>query len=83
MKFSSHLSNWITLRGSILQCSPLGPLCYIVLISDLNLSLPNIKYVDDVTLCNIFCTPDESQLNKVSLQLNDWSSIKVAQISSK
>ena len=65
----------------MLQGSPLGPLCYIVLISDLSLSLPNIKYVNDVTVCDIFCSPGESQLDEVSLQLNDWSSINGAQIS--
>ena len=28
VNFSCHLSNWITLRGSMTQGSPLGPLCY-------------------------------------------------------
>ena len=65
------------------QGSPLGPLCYIVLISDLSPSLPNIKYVNDVTVYEIFCSPGESQLDEASLQLNDWSSINGAQISSK
>ena len=66
------------------QGLPLGPLCYIVSISDLYLSLPNMKYVDDVTVRDIFCSPYESQLDEVSLRLNDWFSInETTQISLK
>ena len=83
LKFSSHLSNWMTLRGSMPQGSPLGPLCNIVSISDFNISLTNIKYVDDVTVCNIFCSPGENQFDAVLLQFYDWPSINGAQISSK
>ena len=39
VKFSGHLSNKITLIGSIPQDSPLGPLCHIVSISYLDLSI--------------------------------------------
>ena len=36
-----------------------------------------------MTVCDIFCFPCENQLDEMSLQLNDWSSINGAQINSK
>ena len=60
--------------------SQLG-LCSIGSISDLTQSLPNIKCDDDVAVCTIFRSPNKSQLDEASLQLNDWSGTIGAQIS--
>ena len=77
VRADSHLSGWLQLKGGMPQGSGLGPLCFLVLIDDLQPNCPVHKYVDDTTLTEIISSPqsvEPSKMPQYLQQLLSWSS---------
>jgi hypothetical protein len=56
VRIGNHRSRELQLNGAMPQGSWLGPLCFLVMIDDLNVDCLIHKYVDDTTLTELFQT---------------------------
>ena len=78
VKVGNSLSSWSTLNGGVPQGTKLGPLLFIVMINDLEVSLPMVKYVDDTTVSESLDNKDvvpgnETEINEVARQVLKYS----------
>ena len=75
VRINKDVSNWLTLNGAMPQGSWLGPLCFIVYVSDMELpgNLMKHKYIDDTTLSESLSTPSDSNLQSATGSLVTWS----------
>jgi hypothetical protein len=81
VKINGHFSKWIESTAGMPQGTWLGPLSFIVLINDLNISCPTHKFVDDVTLTEILPSKTiPSAMQHFLSELHLWSSSNFMQI---
>ena len=81
VKINGHFSKWIESTAGMPQGTWLGPLSFIVLINDLNISCPTHKFVDDVTLTEILPSKTiPSAMQRFLSELHLWSSSNFMQI---
>ena len=75
VKIGNEVSSWLSLTGSMPQGSCLGPLCFVVYISDM--SFPSNmwihKYIDDTTISEQINSDNESQLQQAADAMETWS----------
>ena len=72
VKLGKDVSDWLSLNGAMPQGSWLGPLCFIIYVSDMDL-VPGIKthkYIDDTTFSETILTASESKLQTL---VSHWS----------
>jgi hypothetical protein len=50
VKIGQTVSEWCHIHGGVPQGTKLGPLLFITMINDMELTLPDVKYVDDTTM---------------------------------
>ena len=53
VKLGQHKSSWRSIHAGVPQGTKLGPLFFLVMINDLQTTLPLYKYVDDCTVYEI------------------------------
>ena len=86
VKVGKEQSGWVELNGGVPQGTKLGPLLYIVMINDLELDLPLVKFMDDSTTYEVIHHPDNtavSNLNKQALLVSSWSKLNNTQLNTK
>ena len=69
VKIGSNVSRWAVLRGGIPQGSWFGPLTFLILINDLETSLPLFKFVDDTTMVEVINQYGPSNFQAAANQL--------------
>ena len=73
VKVGSSYSQWSQINGGVPQGTKLGPLLFITMINDLELSLPIVKYVDDTTIFEIKTSSSNSVLPEAAKEVSVWS----------
>ncbi len=76
VKLGLELSTWLKLNGAVPQGSCLGPLCFIIYISDMNINadIMTHKYIDDITVTECLGDIRETQMQSVIDSIGTWSS---------
>ena len=74
VKIGTCKSQWTAINGGVPQGTKLGPLLFIMMIGDLQPSLPTVKYVDDTTMYEVVTSSDESKMQESVQEVIDWSS---------
>ena len=73
VKIGDIVSEWASLNGGLTQGSWLGPLIFIIFINDLHSDELLHKYIDDLTMSEIFNKDERSKMNNVLSEINQWS----------
>ena len=83
VKINKEVSDWLKINGSVPQGSKLGPLLFVIMIDDLQISTPDTelyKYVDDGTASEIIASPSDSRMQQTLDTVSHWSKENSAQI---
>ena len=72
VKLHGVCSEWTTVNGGVPQETKLGPLLFLVMINDLTLSLPAVKYVDDTTVYQVIRKDEVDILQQQLDELCAW-----------
>lgn len=83
VKLGQDVSEWLTMKGAMPQGSWLGPLSFIVHISDLNLPLRVHKYMDDTTISEAISTSEDSVMQNTANSVLEWSNKNNMKINAK
>jgi hypothetical protein len=83
IKLGQDVSDWLTLSGGMPQGSWLGPLCFIVFISDLSLDILLHKYMDDTTASEGFVHGHDSKLQEATDSIIQWSDNNKTKLNTK
>ena len=83
VKIGSNVSRWAVLRGGIPQGSWFGPLTFLILINDLETSLPLFKFVDDTTMVEVINQYGTSNFQAAANQLATWSQLNFMNVNSR
>jgi ribonuclease P/MRP protein subunit RPP40 len=67
------ISEWVSLNGGLPQGSWLGPLIFILFVNDLKSDELLHKYIDDLTISEIFNKNEGSKMNNVLNEIQQWS----------
>jgi Reverse transcriptase (RNA-dependent DNA polymerase) len=73
VKIGDIVSEWVHVNGGLPQGSWLGPLIFIMFINDLKSDELLHKYVDDLTVSEIFNKAEVSNMHNVLSEINQWS----------
>ena len=73
VRTSQSLSSWKELKGAMPQGLLLGPLSFLVLISDLSTGCPVHKYVDDTTLTELLPKHANTEMSTFLSNLLSWA----------
>ncbi len=76
VRMGKERSGWVELNGGVPQGTKLGPLLYIVMINDLELDLPLVKFMDDSTTYEVIHHPNDtaaSVMNQQASLVSTWS----------
>ena len=73
VKIGKTVSDWVSLKGGLPQGSWLAPLIFILFINDLKIDDLIFKYIDDLTLSDIFNKNDLGSLKQFVDQIDSWS----------
>jgi hypothetical protein len=65
VKIGDLVSEWVSLNGGLPQGSWLGPLIFILFVNDLKSDELPHKYIDDLTVSEIFNKNEGSKMNNV------------------
>lgn len=83
VRINKDVSEWLHINASVPQGSKLGPLLFVIMINDLQISVENTnlyKYMDDSTVDEIICDPSDSKMQAVLNEVNVWSVNNNAQL---
>ena len=83
VRLGQDVSEWLTMNGAMPQGSWLGPLSFIVHISDLNLPMMLHKYMDDTTISEIISTSEDSVMQDTANSVLQWSTTNKMKINAK
>lgn len=83
VKISQYMSHWMSLRGGMPQGTWLGLYIFLILINDLESTIPLHKYVDDVTASEVLATGQPSIMQSVMNDIATWSSNNLMNLNSK
>ncbi len=85
VKLGKDVSDWLSMNGAMPQGSWLGPLAFVVFISDMPLEQPVFahKYMDDTTLSECYNNPDESHMQSATDQVVRWSDSNKMRVNTK
>ena len=72
VKYQETVSPWVTSHAGVPQGTSLGPLAFLVMINDLDVTL---KYVDDSSVLEITDNPETSKMSLISSNLVEWCDI--------
>ena len=79
VKTPNHETDWKNVEAGVIQGSVLGPILFIIFISDLNEHIPkNIKapkYADDIIAYDIHNKTEQSNIQKAADGVNEWSDL--------
>ena len=81
VKNSDYLSNWTTLSGSMPQGMWLRVYFFLILINDLDATLPMFKFIDDVTMIEIIDQQEVGDMQLAINQVEEWSHANFMNIS--
>ncbi len=78
IKIGQSMSDWANINGGVPQGTKLGPLLFITMINDMDLSLPAVKYVDDTTPTPYQAKkkgklPPTSKLQEAADKIHKWT----------
>ena len=74
VKLGQHKSSWRSIHAGVPQGTKLGPLFFLVMINDLQTTLPLYKYVDDCTVYEIISNSSHnSSLQATIDSINNWT----------
>ncbi len=75
VKIGKDMSSWLQLNGAVPQGSCLGPLCFIVYMSDMrvNNNMYTHKYIDDITITESVPSNDVSVIQSTINNIKLWS----------
>ena len=73
VKLTDCFSKWLPLKGSMPQGTWLGPLIFVLLIDDLSTSCMLHKFVDDLTLTELFKRGESSAMSDHLNTVIEWS----------
>jgi hypothetical protein len=73
VKIGDLVSEWVSLNGGLPQGSWLGPLIFILFVNDLKSDELLHKYIDDLTVSEIFNKNEGSKMNNVLSEIQQWS----------
>jgi ribonucleases P/MRP protein subunit RPP40 len=79
VKIGDIVSEWASLNGQP-QGSWLGPLIFIMFINNLHSDELLHKYIDDLTISEIFNKDERSKMNNVLSEINQWSAANLLNI---
>ena len=80
VKIDQIRSEWLTVNGGVPQGTKMGPLLFIIMITDLGCNLPVVKYVDDTTLYEICPYGENGTIQNTLNELAHWSDLNDMQI---
>ena len=80
VKINQITSDWRNVNGGVPQGTKLGPLLFIIMITDLSSNLPVVKYVDDTTIFEICPYGQNGTIQNALNELANWSDAKDMQI---
>ena len=83
VKIGQEISDWLTLKGAMPQGSWLGPLCFLVHISDLTSPLHLHKYIDDTSMSEVIDDLSRSQMQKAANDMLKWSELNNMKLNGK
>ncbi len=75
VKLGHQLSSWLKLNGAVPQGSCLGPLCFIIYVSDMDIDENTIvhKYIDDITVTECLSDIRDSNMQHFVDSIGSWS----------
>ena len=86
VRIGKERSGWLELNGGVPQGTKLGPLLYIIMINDLELDLPLVKFMDDSTTYEVIHHKNSkavSDMNQQGLAVSLWSKENNTQLNTK
>ena len=83
MKLQDDFSDWLAINGGVPQGTKLGPILFLVMINDLRLAMPTMKYVDDTTIFETIPRNSVSYLQTQADALSSWCESNGAKVNSK
>ena len=74
VKRGQHKSSWRSIHAGVPQGTKLGPLFFLVMINDLQTTLPLYKYVDDCTVYEIISSSSHNSTLQATIDsINTWT----------
>ena len=83
VRLRDEVSDWLSINGGVPQGTKLGPILFLVMINDLHLQLPTVKYVDDTTVFNVIRRDGTSVLQSEADILCQWCHTNGTRINTK
>ena len=83
VKINHSMSQWISLRGGMPQGTWLGLYIFLILINDLQSTIPLHKYVDDVTASEVLRTGQPSTMQSIINDVANWSNSNLMNLNAR
>jgi hypothetical protein len=74
VKIGSTVSDWCSINGGVPQGTISGPELFVQMVSDVQPSVANVKYMDDTTLVETLRKSDASEMQCAADEICAWSS---------
>ena len=83
VRLQDDVSDWLRVNGGVPQGTKLGPVLFLVMINDLHVQLPTVKYVDDTTIFECLPRNAPSTLQPQADALSQWCDMNGCRINTK
>ena len=83
VRLQDDVSDWLHINGGVPQGTKLGPVLFLVMINDLHVQLPTVKYVDDTTIFECIPRNASSTLQAQADVLSQWCDTNGCKINTK